>query len=495
MPKIKTKEIIKGTIKSIDKSAVALEKTKDVLVDVKKKSENAYNGYDNVNDYSSNKIESISNRAIDEINKKGKKSVIDTKQNVNKTKTKINMMKSKLTEKRMKKKSSITNSGNIIKNITKQKERFKTKKLIQETARKTTYVIKKVFKTTFLSVKAIILGTKALILALIAGGWIALLIIILICLVVFLCSSIFGIFFSNENKSNNITISSVVSEINKEMSDKIINLQQTNRHDDYKLISNRAEWKEVLSLYVAKISNGNNTNEVITMDEKRKNELKKIFWDMHKITYEIKKEKGDELIFKDPISIEEKEVLYIKITSKSLEEMMNLYNFTNIQKKQVEDLLNEKFSMMWSSVIFGTPIGSSDMVQIALSQVGNIGGEIYWRWYGFNSRVEWCAVFVSWVANQVGYIEKGIIPKFVGCDTGVNWFKLMGKWKEKEYIPKPGDIIFFDWDDNGSANHVGIVEKVENNIVYTIEGNSTDDMCRQKEYSINSDFILGYGIL
>lgn len=132
---------------------------------------------------------------------------------------------------------------------------------------------------------------------------------------------------------------------------------------------------------------------------------------------------------------------------------MNLYNFTNIQKQQVEDLLNEKFSMMWSSVIFGTPIGSSDMVQIALSQVGNIGGEIYWRWYGFNSRVEWCAVFVS----------------------------------------KSGDIILFDWDDNGSANHVGIVEKVENNIVYTIEGNSTDDMCRQKEYSITSDFILGYG--
>ena len=198
MPKIKTKEIIKGAIKSIDKSAVALEKTKDVLVDVKKKSKNAYNGYDNVNDYLSNKIESISNSAIDEINKKGKKSVIDTKQNVSKTKTKINMMKSKLTEKRMKKKSSITNGGNIIKNITKQKERFKTKKLIQETARKTTYVIKKVFKTTFLSVKAIILGTKALISALIAGGWIALLIIILICLVVFLCSSIFGIFFSDE---------------------------------------------------------------------------------------------------------------------------------------------------------------------------------------------------------------------------------------------------------------------------------------------------------
>lgn len=60
---------------------------------------------------------------------------------------------------------------------------------------------------------------------------------------------------------------------------------------------------------------------------------------------------------------------------------------------------------------------------------------------------------------------------------------------------KNGDIIFFDWADSndGKADHVGIVEKCENNRVYTIEGNSSSDTCRQKDYDINSSVILGYG--
>jgi len=133
------------------------------------------------------------------------------------------------------------------------------------------------------------------------------------------------------------------------------------------------------------------------------------------------------------------------------------------------------------------------MVKIALSQVGNVGGQPYWSWYGFNSRVEWCACFVSWVADQAGYIDKKIIPKFSGCQNGIDWFKAMGQWKDKGFIPKAGDIIFFDWEVDGKVNHVGIVERVENGKVYTIEGNSTNDTCRQKEYNINSKYIYGYG--
>ena len=188
-----------------------------------------------------------------------------------------------------------------------------------------------------------------------------------------------------------------------------------------------------------------------------------------------------------------KKVLYINITSKSLEEMMNLYNFTPMQRQQVNDLLSDDYSMMWSSVIFGTPVGSPDMVQIALSQVGNVGGQPYWSWYGFNSRVEWCAIFVSWVANESGYLDAGIIPKFSGCQNGINWFKAMGQWQESSYTPKSGDIIFFDWEVDGTVSHVGIVEKVENGRVYTVEGNSTNDTCRQKDYSLSSNVIFGYG--
>ena len=174
--------------------------------------------------------------------------------------------------------------------------------------------------------------------------------------------------------------------------------------------------------------------------------------------------------------------------------MMNKYMFTTIQKQQVNDLLSNDYSSMWSSVIYGTSIGSPDMVQIALSQVGNVGGETYWRWHGFDARVEWCAIFVSWVANQLGYIDSGIIPKFSLCETGVNWFKALGQWQDESYIPKASDIIFFDWEQDGNVDHVGIVEKVENKIIYTIEGNSTNDTCRQKEYSVNSNVIYGYGI-
>ena len=142
------------------------------------------------------------------------------------------------------------------------------------------------------------------------------------------------------------------------------------------------------------------------------------------------------------------------------------------------------------------------IVAVAASQIGNVGGMPYWSWYGFGSRVEWCACFVSWCANECGYIDIGVIPKFAGCVNGVNWFKERGQWADGSFEPAAGMIIFFDWDSpNGSSgpqdglsDHVGIVEKVENGVVYTIEGN-TGDSCARKSYSLGHYEILGYGIL
>ena len=141
--------------------------------------------------------------------------------------------------------------------------------------------------------------------------------------------------------------------------------------------------------------------------------------------------------------------------------------------------------------------GNVDIAWVALSQVGNVGGETYWRWYGFHSQVEWCACFVSWCADQCGYLDAGIIPKFASCVQGVNWFKERGLWRENSYMPRPGDIIFFDWNgttgQNGLADHVGIVEKTEDGMVYTIEGNA-GNACRQKRYQLGDAEILGYGV-
>ena len=107
--------------------------------------------------------------------------------------------------------------------------------------------------------------------------------------------------------------------------------------------------------------------------------------------------------------------------------------------------------------------------------------------------MEWCACFVSWCADQCGYIESGIILKFAGCVDGSNWFKGNGQWKDRNYEPQAGDIIFFDWEGDGETDHVGIVEKCENGVVYTVEGNS-GDACRQKQYTVGSSSIYGYGV-
>lgn len=150
--------------------------------------------------------------------------------------------------------------------------------------------------------------------------------------------------------------------------------------------------------------------------------------------------------------------------------------------------------------IFYAPDTSELIVEVAISQIGNVGGEPYWSWYGFTERVEWCACFVSWCADKCGYIDAGIIPKFSGCMDGVQWFKDRGQWMGNSFEPSPGMIIFFDWEDEGDGggldgmpDHVGIVEKVENGRVYTIEGN-TSDSCRERSYPVGYYEILGYGI-
>ena len=144
--------------------------------------------------------------------------------------------------------------------------------------------------------------------------------------------------------------------------------------------------------------------------------------------------------------------------------------------------------------VFYTPEDGDAIVDVALSQVGNVGGEPYWSWYGFSNHVEWCACFVSWCADQCGYLDNGAYPKFSGCVFGMQWFQQRGLWLDGSAEPVPGMLIFFDWaTQDGVPDHVGIVEKVENRMVYTVEGNSRD-MCRQKQYSLGSSVILGYGM-
>ena len=140
----------------------------------------------------------------------------------------------------------------------------------------------------------------------------------------------------------------------------------------------------------------------------------------------------------------------------------------------------------------GTRPGNPELMELAKQQVGNVGGYPYWSWYGFNSRVEWCACFVSWCYNQAGKSE----PRFAGCEwQGVPWFQSRGQWGARGYENiAPGDAIFFDWDLDGTADHVGLVLGRDGNRVYTVEGNSSD-ACKIKSYDLNYQCIKGYGLM
>lgn len=140
----------------------------------------------------------------------------------------------------------------------------------------------------------------------------------------------------------------------------------------------------------------------------------------------------------------------------------------------------------------GTRPGNPELVELAKRQVGNVGGQPYWSWYGFNSRVEWCACFVSWCYGQMGLSE----PRFAGCQSqGLPWFQSHGQWGARGYDNlAPGDAIFFDWDLDGSADHVGIVIGTDGSRVYTVEGNS-GDACKIRSYDVNYECIKGYGLM
>ena len=360
-------------------------------------------------------------------------------------------------------------------------------------------------KATIAAVKAIIAATKALIAAIAAGGWIAVLVIVIICLIGLLIGSCFGIFFSGEDSGSGYTMQNVVQEINDDYQQQIDTTKANLSHDVLEMSGSRAVWPEVLAVYAVKTTTDpDNPQEVATIDDSKKAILTDIFWEMNQIssrtetrteTVITETDDGNGNIVETETTVTQT-YLYITVSHETAEEMAAQYGFDEEQKEQLAELLAEENRSLWSAVLYGIYTEDGAIVSVALSQVGNVGGEPYWSWYGFSSRVEWCACFVSWCANECGYIDTGVIPKYAGCVNGVQWFKDRGQWMDGSAEPAPGMIIFFDWDDengqDGLSDHTGIVEKVENGRVYTIEGNSGDSV-RQNSYPVGYYEVLGYG--
>ena len=573
MPDIKTRDVVKKTVKVIDKSAVAAERMKDAYVRTKDKAEHSvFAAESSPEEYAADRTltgtETAAHEAVHGLDKAGRKGVKTTKENISKAKDYFQRRKTDLPKKQaqdamrrvrrsadatQKTIKTVDRSSKTIKQTAKStgkaavKTTQKTIKTAEQTARttvKTTQAaaktaqetaqvtakaaktaahtaratakataagIKAAVKATAAAVKAIIAGTKALIAAIAAGGWVAVVIILVICVIGLIAGSCLGIFFSGEDSGTGQTMRQAVQEINADYQSQIDTTRANLTYDELEMSGSRAVWPEVLAVYAVKTTTDpDDPQEVATVDDSKKAILKDIFWQMNEISSRTES-KTEEVITEtddghgnivETTTTVTHTYLYITVSHKTVEEMADHFNFTADQRKQLSELLAEENRRLWSAVLYGIYSGDDAIVKVALSQVGNVGGEPYWLWYGFESRVEWCACFVSWCFNECGYLDTGTAPKFAGCVGGVEWFRSREQWAANSVNPSPGMIVFFDWNDpngasgpqDGEADHVGIVEKCENGIVYTIEGNS-GDACRQNQYPVGYYEILGYGIL
>lgn len=591
MRKIKAKEVIKGTIKQLDRAAIASDRMKQTYIQTKDKADNSIYAQEvNPEEYASDCIENGTKNIIHEAGHQaqsiGRDSVHRTKENIAKSKEaaqefqkarieqkevhlkirthrenlsqpegktdagstaqntrsreytggnhgvnhqeratvkerinvrsieqgrrRVKQSASSAGEKTIKKagKSATQTSQKGVKTAEKTaKTTIKISKETAEAARKSAQAsakaakvakvavkemavgVKAAVKTTVAAIKVIISAAKALISAIIAGGWIAVLVIVVILMIALLTGSVFGIFFSGEDSGTGLCMPAVVQEINADFDIKLEEEKAAVRYDSLEMSGSRAAWKDILAIYAVKTNTDpNNPQEVATMDGAKKQLLSNIFWEMNSISSHTE-------------TTETITTLYIVVSCRTVDEMAQQYGFTKEQKDHLGELLRDENNQLWSVVLYGIGYSDNQIVTVALSQIGNYGGSPYWGWYGYSSHVEWCACFVSWCANECGYIDSDKIPKFAGCVIGTQWFKDRGQWMDGSDEPAPGMLIFFDWDEPGGssgpqddkAEHVGIVEKVENGTVYTVEGNSGDSV-RINSYPIGYYEILGYGV-
>lgn len=558
MPDIKTRDVVNGTIRTIDKSVTAAQRMKDAYIRTKRKAENSiYSSEGSPSEYAADHVSEGAETALHEtchqLHRQGQKAVSTTKDNISKVKSRFQRERMANPLKKQTSNRSPSAAKGTIKTIDRSqksvrqvakgtpmtahrsvktaektaKTAIKTSQQAAKSAQRTAQAaakashraaqatrvaakatvaaLKAAVRATVSAVKAIIAATKALISALAAGGWVAVVVVIVICLIGLIVGSCFGIFFSGEDTGTGQTMRTAVREINQDYEQKLEEIESGTRHDVLEISGSRAVWPEVLAVYAVKTTTDpDNGQEVASMDDSKKALLKDIFWQMNNVssrsetatdTVVTETDDGDGHIIQTTTTTN-RTTLYIHVSHKTADEMADHFHFNAGQRKQLAELLAEGNRSVWSAVLYGIGTGDGEIVTVALSQLGNVGGQPYWSWYGFGSRVEWCACFVSWCANECGYIDAGVIPKFAGCGNGVQWFKDRGLWQDRNYEPRPGDIIFFDWNDeygqDGDSDHVGIVEKVEGSVVYTVEGNS-GDMCQENQYTVGYYEILGYG--
>lgn len=357
-----------------------------------------------------------------------------------------------------------------------------TKEAFKETARIGGRALKSALKSLADSAKSVAF-TAVLFLVVFAGGF----------MIIGLISSAFGIFLPDN--SNTLTMSEAVARVNTEYQDKVNELiaqydTDENSIDLIQYTGSRSQWKYVIALYAVKYASED--GNVMTIDENMVSKLSKVFFDMHEISANItQQDSGYGTTWN---------VLTITTTAKSMSEMMQKYNFNADEKAQITEILSSETDDMWTMLLYGIDgtNGGYSLVSIAKDQIGTVGGRLYWTWYGYDNDsapIDWSGCFVSWCANEAGYISQGVFPQFSNCMTGIDWFKNKGMWQQPNSNPNVGDIIFVDYNNDGIADRCGIVSGITDGTVKAVVGGS--DKVYEAAFDLNNRYgwIMGYGML
>ena len=387
-------------------------------------------------------------------------------------------------------------------------------------AKKTERLAKKASDWVKKIVKEIKKAIESLLRALSGVSVVLLLILILASLIAALVASAFGIFFAgDESGEGSRTLQEVILEINAEYLETIDNIEKTVTHDEVTKEGYSAAWPDVLSIYAVYVTTKpEGATDVVHLTDEHVKILKDIFWQMTTVTYTTevvtetkmvpdldddgnqKKDDKGNLLYKEETT--SKTILHITINHLTAAEEASKLSFNTEQMAQLNELLDTKYASLWIELLKGIGLGSSELVNLALSQLGNEGGEKFWRWAGLSKRCEWCALFVSWCGDQTGLRAAGQIPYFSFVSDGVSFYKNKGRWidgsevnsSNYDKLIQPGMIIFFDWEPDGKPNHVGIVTKVSGGYIYTVEGNKSDSVA-EGAYSADSNKIFGFGVV
>ena len=501
MSNIKTKDIKSKSIKSLDKVAAWTKRVKDPIVYANEKSEETVSSDTNIIDYGLDKMKYESNRMKDEATYMGKMRFIRLKNKIindykNKSNKKIgerNVFKGiKTTETLTSEEIKFfdNNTNNLKKRVMEQ-----GKKLAIKAAKKIPIGTKKIKKVSVSAIKGILVACKSLVTLLIAGGSVLSIPIIVICLIGLLITSMFGIFFSSDS-SNSIKMSDCIEELNKDLDNKIVSLEKSIIHDEVVIEADVANWKDILSLYAVRLSNGNE-EEVMTIDIEKKKILKEVFWDMNSITSEVKHEKyikktidsrddlelrsehssitssnfnkKDELIV-DKETEEIVRVLHIYVNKKDPKKLIEKYKFNEIQKKQYEELNSEKYDSMWSSAIYGV--------------YGSSGAITEWKQHG----KEWSKIRIgrsSKTINNAGCLVTSIaiLIKKSGVST-----KNIYPFNPGTFVTALNNVYGFD----GANLQYNSISKVVPDFVYQGRVNLTGMSKKEKYDKIKKYYENGY---